>query len=119
MTYNIDVGTLSTTPTLITTTTVTDVYHAKKSTTILSVVAANYDAGSVNYTLELYDTANTTSYYLYKTSSISAHSREIYSEPFVLKSGWKLRVTAATANKLTMLVTYCQPDATALRQMGS
>lgn len=109
MSYTIAGTPISTIPTKLTTTSVTEVYAATKRTTILSVVACNYDANSTTYSLEMFD--GTSSFPIYGTETIAAHTREPYNEPFVLSSGWSLRATAGNANRLTIILTYAEPDA--------
>ncbi len=109
MSYTIAGTPISSIPTLLDSTSVTDVFTATKRTTILSVVACNYDASATNYSLEMFDGTN--SFPIYGTESVAAHTREIYNEPFVLSSDWKLRATAGNANRLNIIVTYAEPDA--------
>lgn len=111
--YTITGATLSTKATKLTTTSVTDIYTATKRTTILSVVASEIAGATPDFSLELYD--GTTSYYIYSTKAMTADTPIIFNEPFVLNNGWKLRATAGTANQIDILVTYAEPDATAMR----
>jgi hypothetical protein len=110
MAYTITGTALTTIPAKLTTTGVTDLFDATKRTTILSVVATEITGNTPDYTLELYD--GTTSYYIYSTKAMTADTPLIYSEPFVLPSGWKLRATAGAANQIDVFVTYAEPDAT-------
>jgi hypothetical protein len=115
MAYTITGTALTTIPAKLTTTGVTDLFDATKRTTILSVVATEITGNTPDYTLELYD--GTTSYYIYSTKALVADTPLIYSEPFVLPSGWKLRATAGAANQIDVFVTYAEPDAT-IQQSG-
>lgn len=112
MAYTITGTALSTLPSKIAGTSPETVFTATKRTTILSIIAANTDNGVCQYTLALYDPDTTTSHYLYYTFSIAAHGREVFNEPFVIQSGWELRVTSNHANHLDVFVTYAEPDAT-------
>ena len=100
---------ISTIPTKLGTTSITDIFEATKRTTILSIVACNYDASATTYSLEMFD--GTVSYPIYGTETVAAHTREVFNEPFVLSSGWKLRATAGNANRLNIILTYAEPDA--------
>lgn len=106
-------GPLSTLPTKLTGTTATDLYEANKRTTIDNVIVANTDASNSTFSLEMFDGTN--SYYLYNSFAINSHTRERFDGPIVLPSGWKLRATAGHANRLTVFVTYMEPDASAQR----
>lgn len=109
MSYTIAGTPISTIPTNLTTTGVTTIYTATKRTTILSLIIANTDVGSSTISIDAFDGA--TSHYLFNAFPISAHSREVFNEPFVLNSGWTIRATAGHANRICIFVTYAEPDA--------
>lgn len=116
MTYTIAGAALSTRPTKLTTTAVTDLFVATKRTTILSVVACEVNGGTVDFSLEMFD--GTTSYYFYREKTMNDHDTLIYNEPFVLNNGWKLRASISPSDEVHVFVTHAEPDATALRQGG-
>lgn len=108
--YTITGTALTTIPTKLTTTGVTDLYEAKKRTTVLSVTAHEIAGATPSFTLEMYD--GTTIYYFYNAKSMTARGELLYDQPFVLNSGWKLRATASAGNQIDVFVTYAEPDAT-------
>jgi len=110
MAYTITGTALTTLPTKLATTSVTDIFDATKRTTILSVVATEITGNTPDYTLELYD--GTTSYYIYSTKAMTADTPLSYTEPFGLPSGWQLRAAAGAANQSDVVVTYAEPAAT-------
>jgi len=112
MSFNISGGSILTQATKLTTTGVTNLLSADKRTTILSIIAAEITGNTPTLTLELYD--GTTSYYLRFAAAMTANQVLILDSPFVLNTGWKLRATAGTANRIDCFVNYVPPDATAL-----
>ncbi|MFC3706046.1 hypothetical protein ACFOOL_14935 [Devosia honganensis] len=114
MSFTIAGATLSTRAFKLDSTSAIDLYNAKKRTTILSVVACEISGATPNYTLELFD--GMTSFFIFKEKPLVAHEPLIFNEPFVLGNNWTLRATASVADQIDVLITYAEPDATALGQ---
>jgi len=118
MSFTVSGGLLSK-PVKLTGNSVTEILVATKRTTILSVICAEIGAATPNLTVELYDTTNTTSYYLRFALAMTAKQVVVLNDEFVLPQGWKLRVTSSNASgQVDVLVNYLNPDATSLGGAG-
>jgi len=107
-------GAMDTIDTKITGNTAVAVYTATKRTVITSLVITENFGSTPNLTVDRYDTANTTAYYLRNAQAVTAKQTVVFDEPMVLKPGWSLRVTSSdAAGKFDVMVTYLMPDATA------
>lgn len=114
MTFSIAGATLSTRAFKLDGTDEIALYSAKKRTTILSVVACEIAGATPDFTLELFD--GTTSFFIFNEKPLAAHEPLIFNEPFVLGNSWTLRAKASAADQIDVLLTYAEPDATALGQ---
>ncbi len=96
--------------------TVTPIFTAPGTTRISSIVAAERSGATPTLTVEVYDVANTTSYYLRYTVAMTAGTAFIYNEPFVLPALWAVRLTSNNASGLIdWQITYDGPAAGKLR----
>lgn len=68
--------------------------------------------GTPNLTVELYDVANTTSYYLgsggftWKAKAMTALQSLLFDDGISIPNGWQLRFTAGTANQIDIVGVY-------------
>lgn len=98
----------------LTTTSATDIYQAPTSSgaraIVLSSLAANVTGTtSVNYSVDLTDSANTVVATMAKTISIpSGATLELIPNKVVLTSGQKLRATAGTANGINVVTSVLE-----------
>jgi hypothetical protein len=107
-------GALDTVDFKITGNTATAVFTATKRTVITSLVITENAGSTPNLTVDRYDTANTTAYFLRNALAVTAKQTVTFNEPMVLKSGWSLRITSSdAAGKFDGMLTYIFPDATA------
>lgn len=100
----------------ITGNTATAVFTATKRTMITGLTITENNGSTPNLTVERYDTANTTAYYMRRTSAVTAGQTVTFDEqmPMVLHTGWSLRVTSSdAAGRFDGFMTYTFPDATA------
>lgn len=105
-------GNIQTIATKLTTTSVTSLYAATKRTTIVSIIAAEITGNTPTLTIELYD--GSTSYYLRYQAAMTANGIVTIDTPFVLNTGWSLRATAGTANRIDIVVNHLTADANAV-----
>jgi len=105
-------GNIQTIATKLTTTNVTALYTATKRTTIVSLIAAEITGNTPTLTLELYN--GTTSYYLRYQAAMTANGIVTIDTPFVLNTGWSLRATAGTADRIDIVVNHLTSDAAAV-----
>jgi hypothetical protein len=100
----------------LTASTVTTIFTASGSTWIHSITAAERTGATPNLTIEVYDVANTTSYYKRFAVAMTAGTEVVYSEPFLLPALWAIRMTSSdAAGKIDWTVTYSGPAAGKLR----
>lgn len=84
---------------------VTDIVDATTGTIHVAWFRVSENNGSTpNLTVELYDVANTTSYYLGDTTNftwvakaVTAKQSVLFDQGYVVQYGWKLRVTSSDA----------------------
>lgn len=116
MSFNINGGSIVTARAKLSGSTVTTVFTAKARTTILSVTATETGGATPNLTTEVYDVANTTSYYLRKAVGMVAGTPVVFDEPFELPVGWAIRATSsASTGGVDVHVSYINPVAAAGR----
>lgn len=95
---------------------VTTIFTATGSTWIKSIVCAERSGATPTLTLEIYDVANTTSYYLRFAVTMTAGTAFIFNEPFLLPALWAIRLTSNNGSGLIdWMVTYNGPAAGKLR----
>lgn len=89
----------------ITSSTVTDIVDAANGQVAVFWFEVAENSGSTpNLTVELYDVANTTSYYLvsggvaWVAKAVTAKQGIVFSEGYIVPQGWKLRVTSSDAS---------------------
>lgn len=79
---------------------------------ITEITVTEISGNATTFSIELYDTANTTSYYLANTKAISSRQVLQYEinpvTGLVLRKGWQLRATAGTANRIDVTATHTQ-----------
>lgn len=93
------------------------VFTATKRTVITSLVITENAGSTPNLTVDRYDVAHTTAYYLRNALAVTAKQTVTFNEPMVLKAGWSLRVTSSdAAGKFDGILSYLFPDATAKGQ---
>lgn len=100
----------------ITGNTATAVFTATKRTVITGISITENAGSTPNLTVDRYDTANTTAYFLRRTSAVTAGQTVTFENhmPMVLHQGWSIRVTSSdAAGKFDGLINYIMPDATA------
>lgn len=100
----------------ITGNTATAVYTATKRTVITGLSITENAGSTPNLTVDRYDTANTTAYYMRNALAVTAKETVTFEDhmPMVLHPGWSLRVTSSdAAGKFDGFLTYIFPDATA------
>lgn len=114
MSFTITGGSIRTNAVKLTSTANTELLYADKRTVILSVLATNLGTGTPALTIELFDQATPTSYYLSYQVPMTSRGMVMLDSPFVLQGGWTLKATAGTAGQIDVLVNYLAPDATAL-----
>jgi hypothetical protein len=94
----------------------TAVFTATKRTVITGIALTENAGSTPNLTVDRYDTANTTAYYLRNALAVTAKQTVTFENhmPMVLHQGWSLRVTSSdAAGKFDGQITYVLPDATA------
>lgn len=107
-------GALHTIDFKITGNTATAVFTARSRTVITSLVITENNGSTPNLTVDRYDTANTTAYYLRNALAVTAKQTVIFDEPMVLQTGWSIRVTSSDASgRFDGTMTYIFPDASA------
>lgn len=71
-----------------------------------------YAGGTANLTVELYDVANTTSYYLgsggftWNAKALTAKQSVFFDDGYAIPNNWQLRVTASVANNVQITGLY-------------
>lgn len=107
--YSAGVGNIELEPKRLTTTNVTDLLGPLNGpSAIINVHVSNNSGSSVSFDLELYDVANTTSYYLWKGKVVPANDA-LDMEVGPLNQGWKLRGQASAAD-LHVMVLFTMPS---------
>ena len=94
----------------------TAVFTATKRTVIVGLTITENAGSTPTLTVDRYDTANTTAYYMRNAGAVTAKQTITFDDqlPLVLHPGWSLRVTSSdVAGKFDGFVTYVLPDATA------
>lgn len=105
----------------ITASTATTIFTAKGKTTIRSLVVTENSGATPNLTVDVYDVANTTSYYPgatnatnWKARAVSAGQAVTFNEKFDLPALWAIRITSSdAAGKFDWFLTYDNPVAAA------
>jgi hypothetical protein len=92
----------------LTTTSVTDIVAETNKCIVKKVYACEIAGGVSAFTLEIYDVANTTSYYLMSAKPMTAR-QTLEWEDIVLEPGWKLRATAGIANNIDVIAVIVEP----------
>ncbi len=96
--------------------TVTTIFTATGATWVRAITVAERTGGTPTLTIEVYDVANTTSYYKRFAVAMTAGTEVVYNEPFLLPALWAIRMTSSdAAGKIDWSVTYGGPSAAALR----
>lgn len=114
MSFTITGGVLLTKAVKITGTSATNILSATQRTNVLSLVCTEIAGATPNLTVELYDTANTTSYYVRFEKAMTAKETYVFNEFLVVPANWVLRVTSSAADQIDVIVNYMGPDATGL-----
>lgn len=93
--------------------TATAIYTASEGSTLIrSIIACETNGATPTLTLEVYDVANTTSYYLRKALALSAGTPYVFNEPFMLPANWSIRATSSDASgRIDVHVAYEDPSA--------
>ena len=92
----------------------TTIFTAQGSTNIKSIVVCENAGSTPNLTIEVYDVANTTSYYpgatngtAWKAKAVTAGQAVTVNEAFTLPALWAIRITSSdVAGKFDWFVTY-------------
>ena len=99
----------------------TTIFTAKGATNIRSLVVSENAGATPNLTVEIYDVANTTSYYpggttatTWKAKAVSAGQAVTFNEQFMLPALWAIRITSSdAAGKFDWILTYDSSTAAA------
>ena len=113
MSFSFTGGALLTKAAKLSTTAATTILSTTQRTNVLSIVCTEIAGGTPNLTVEVYDTANTTSYYVRNAKAMTAKETYIFNEFLVVPANWALRVTSSVADQVDVVVNYMGPDATA------
>lgn len=109
----------------ITGSTVTTIFTAKGSTTLRSLEVTENNGSTPNLTVEIYDVANTTSYYptgisgttysAWKAKAVSAGQAIVFfTSEKQLPNAWAVRITSSdAAGRFDWMLTYDNPTAAA------
>lgn len=96
-------------PVKLTTTSVTDIVAEQGRCTVKKVYVTEISGNTPTFSLEVYDTVNSTSYYLQNTKPMTARQTLEWGD-IPLPKGWKLRATAGTANRIDVIAVIIEPQ---------
>ena len=84
------------------------------ATWIRAITATENSGGTPTLSIEKYDGTNT--YYIRRAVAMTAGTQVIYNEPFLLPTGWSIRLTSGdAAGRIDWSITYDGPSAGKLR----